>query len=219
MRLGEIIKEGVRLKDNSNSKNQKSNTQISNNFLVLLIVAAILFSVIGTWISLTRLSPLTGYLGAQQGIVNVTVNSTVAFSFQNSLNYINFSRLNPNDKDNTEDGSPPPINITNDGNSIINISVSAATLYQSAALATFYYQAACGNTTFDGNCSKKSNTTLPTYTNLLGNSFVIIAYLDFDSSNDTNSFHVNTSVPPNEPAGQRESILTFTATCTNHCLP
>ena len=218
MRLGEIIKEGVRLKDNSNSKNQKSNTQISNNFLVLLIVAAILFSVIGTWISLTRLSPLTGFLGATQAVVNVTVNSTVTFTI--SPNSTNFSRLNPNDKDDTTDGSPAPMNITNNGNSIINISVSAGdALYDSAALGTFYFQICCANSTFDGNVSLKSNTTCPSYVNVVSSSFVICPYLDFDNSNDTNVININTSVPSAEPAGLKESILTFTATCTNHCLP
>jgi len=180
---------------------------------VILISLSIIFSVISTWITLTRISPLTGFLGASQGIVNVTVNGTLSFTINPQS--VNFSRLNPNDNDNTTDLNPLPFNVTNDGNSLLNISLSSAQLFQSAALGTFYFQVGCGNTTVEGNCSSRSNTTAPSqFTNVLSNSFVVIPYLDFEDSNDTNYIHVNVGIPAGEPAGLREAILTFTGVVT-----
>ena len=188
---------------------RKNPKQVSNNFLVVLILASILFSVVGTWISLSKLSPLTG-LVSSPGLVNVTVNRSLAFTLTPTS--VNFTGLTQGDSDNTTDLTPKPFNLTNDGNVLINISIAVTTLWQTAASPTALFQCRCGNTTVDGNCSM---LVFPSFNDSFRNcptaTTVFIPFLDWDNSNDTNYLHINVTVPSGEPGGFRESTITFTA--------
>ena len=200
-------------KKNNKKSNEKVN-QISNNFLVVLILASILFSVVGTWISLTRLSPLTGYT---TGLVNVTVNRTLTFTL--TPRYVNFTGLNPSDGDNTTDLAPLPFNVTNDGNVLINVSIAVTDLFLTSAAPSAFFQCRCGNTTTDGNCSRLVFPSFNTsFRNCPTSAAVFLPFLDYDSSNDTNYLHINVTVPSAEPGGFRESTVTFTAADANPSL-
>lgn len=203
------------MKTNTRSQEKRKNSkQVSNNFLVVLILASILFSVVGTWISLSKLSPLTG-LVSSPGYVNVTVNRSLAFTLIPTS--VNFTGLGNSDGDNTTDLTPKPFNLTNDGNVLINISIAVTSLWQTAASPTALFGCRCGNTTVDGNCSQTGiwPTFNDTFRNCPTSATVFIGFLDWDNSNDTNYLHINVTVPSGEPGGFRESTITFTAADAN----
>ncbi|HLC74130.1 MAG TPA: hypothetical protein VJH20_05855 [Candidatus Nanoarchaeia archaeon] len=197
------------MKTNIRSQEKRKNPkQVSNNFLVVLILASILFSVVGTWISLSKLSPLTG-LVSSPGLVNVTVNRSLAFTLTPTS--VNFTGLGNNDADNTTDLTPKPFNLTNDGNVLINISIAVTSLWLTAGSPTALFQCRCGNTTVDGNCSQVVFPSIINFTNCPTSATVFIPFLDWADGNDTNYLHVNVTVPSGEPGGFRESTITFTA--------
>lgn len=216
-----------KLKASSNkemAKLEREDSQVSNNFLIVLILATIMFSVIGTWISLTKLSPLTGLVPAPGiGLVNVTINSSVSFSLNPQS--VNFTGLNPGGSDNTIDLNPPPFNITNDGSVLINITVKiGASLFTGTGSGqnTSTFQACCGNHTSDGLCAQNklnsptdNRSTLcsdsTTFLNLSTTAIKYIAFQDFADNNDTRLLHLNVTAPPDEPTGQKDATLTFTA--------
>ncbi|MBS3149741.1 hypothetical protein J4455_03575 [Candidatus Woesearchaeota archaeon] len=203
---------------NKTSKEKNVNNQVSNNFLIVLILATIIFSTIGTWISLSKLSPLTGLVPAPGiGLVNVTVNASLAFSI--TPQSVNFTpAMNPGDIDGTTDLTPLPFNVTNDGTVVINVTVKeAASMFTGCSQNTSCLQYACGNTTINGNCSGNHCTTgknvpcLPNLWNVSTTAQQAISFLDFASANDTVYVHINVTVPLNEPSGAKTATLTFQA--------
>lgn len=206
---------------NKNAKDNKNNNQVSNNFLVVLILATILFSTIGTWISLSRLGPLTGLaLSPGTGQVNVTVNATLSFTL--APESVNFTSMNPGDSNDTTDFAPPPFNVTNTGTVLINISVkTSASLFLNASENSSSFTGCCGNTTgsLDGVCASNyistptdnKSTNCNNFFNISTTNIRWSAFHDYADTNDTRLFHLNVTVPASEPVGARLVTLTFTA--------
>jgi hypothetical protein len=189
---------------------------ISNNVLVVLIGITILVSIIGSWISINKLSPLTGYATTIYGSVNVTINCTAGISFNtvgNSGVAVNFTAAAPGESRLTttpSDITKGPFNITNDGTSLINISVSSTALFESPlanSLPNKYYS-------YNGTKSSSAPTcvvsTTP-WTQMSGTPTVAICRLNFTDGSDTGIIHINITVPPDEPSGARNATVTFTS--------
>ena len=103
--------------------------QVSNNTLLILITATIMVSIIGTWVTITRITPITG---AVTGTTNVSINATSGISLITSL--VNFTEATPGESRSTyraSDIKSGPFNISNDGTVFVNITMSATAIFTS----------------------------------------------------------------------------------------
>ena len=191
--------------------------QISNNVLIVLIGITILVSVIGAWISINKLSPLTGYATTIYGSVNVTVNCTAGISFVTSGTSggaVNFTAAAPGDvrlTTSATDITAGPFNFTNDGTSLINISVSSTSLFKSLLANTLpnkYYSFNGTKTSTAPTCNPTS--TLP-WTQMSTSALVAICRLNFSDGADSALVHINITIPPDEPSGAHNATVTFTS--------
>ena len=182
-----------------------SKNNLSNNTLALLIVMAIAISVVGTWISLSKITPLTGVV---VGAANVTISSSTGISLV--VDNVSFGGLPAGGFNDTTDNSPPPFRLRNDGNVAINISVVVSNLWSNASSPTTYYQGRCGNYTTELNCTSVNDTVA--FTNLPTSATKFIGNLLYAVANDELEFEINITVPDDEPVGYKNSTVTFTAT-------
>ncbi len=175
----------------------------------------------------------TQITGAATGVANVTVVSLVQITLVNDT--VTLGALQPGQQNSTFPpaqikGKPGPFVVNNSGNIDVNITISASQLFSTIAAASNYYMIRCGNasgqattdlpyTPWGANCSDASsigrvNMTInstgwaamplsapasPNYVNL-----------SFQTLNQI-FFHINITVPPAEPVGNKTSTVTFTA--------
>jgi hypothetical protein len=191
-------------------KKSKGNEQLSNNFLVVLLFFAIVVSIIGTWSSLNK---ITGYGPTDTGIVNVTVNSSISITLRDAnvgVSAVNFT-LNQGDTDDTEDGSPAPFNMTNDGAVQVNVTVNATTLFTELGDNHRYFQGKFSNVSSIGTgCNTTTDQDEVEFTNL-GFNLITIDKVDWGPDNDTCAFEINVSVTSNISSGEKTSTVTFSA--------
>ncbi len=214
--------------------------EISNNALVVLISATILITIIGTWVSINKISPITGFAPTTTtiyGQVNVTVNCTAGVSF--ARGNVNFTSAVPGDSRTSYTSSDldnsGPFNITNDGTSLINISVAGAALFTSSSAATlpnkfFSYNVThieVGAGKYIGNCSMTypHNGVLCNGTNsgppnaTCGFWRVMqstadsgaVCRLNFSDGSDSVFVHINITIPTDEIGGRKNATITFTS--------
>jgi parallel beta-helix repeat protein len=122
---------------------------------------------------------------------------------------VNFGTMLLNEENDTEDNAPPPLLIQNDGNVIADIIVTGTDLWQTKPNPSSYYQYKAGI-----NESNSFNETISTmtWTNMSStNAFVDIADLKYVDDSDTAEIELKIKVPPDEPAGLRNSTITITA--------
>jgi parallel beta-helix repeat protein len=122
---------------------------------------------------------------------------------------VNFGTMLPNEENDTEDNAPSPLLIQNDGNVIVDIIVTGTDLWQTKPNPSSYYQYKAGI-----NESNSFNETISTmtWTNMSStNTFVDIADLKYVDESDTAEVELKIKVPPDEPAGSRNSTITITA--------
>ncbi len=165
---------------------------------------AIAISVVGTWISLSKITPLTG---AATGATNVTISASTGISLV--VDNVSFGGLPAAGFNDTTDNSPPPFILRNDGNVYINISVAVSSLWSQAGSPTANFQGMCGNYTTEHNCTGVNNTI--TYTNLPTSATRFIGNLNYSAASDEIEFEINITVPTDEPSGYKNSTVTFTA--------
>lgn len=194
----------------SRKNRSRRNEGISNNYLVLLVFFAILVSIIGTW---TNLNKITGRGPTDTGIVNVTVNTTISITLRDAtvgVSSVNFT-LNQGESDDTNDTTPAPFNVTNDGAVQVNITVNATKLFTSGSWPSTNFQGRCSNSSAGGaagyNCT--GNSTQDYYQ--LGDEYLSMDLLDWTSGNDTGAFDIAVDVPSGEPGGEKQSTVTFSA--------
>lgn len=196
------------------------NKQISNNTLLILIISSVVVSVIGTWITIIKITPITG---AVTGTTNVTVNSTAGISLSTSL--VNFTESAPSESRTTyrtTDIRSGPFNITNDGTVLVNITMSATNpfsgtfsmpgskyLFNVSILSDYM-----GRQFF--NCSVGVNSTtsgagyeFAGYQYVKTSAQMIICNLNFTDGKDSALIHINITIPSDEAAGVKTSVVTF----------
>ena len=197
--------------------------QISNNVLLVLISATILVSVIGTWVTITKITPITG---AVTGTTNVTVNSTAGISLSTSL--VNFTESTPGESRTTyrtTDIRSGPFNITNDGTVLVNVTMSATNPFTSASFtlpgSKYLYNVSIladymGRQYF--NCTVGVNSTtggagydFASYLYVQSTAKHIICNLNFTDGKDSVLIHINITIPSDEAAGVKTSVVTFLA--------
>ncbi|MEK6974513.1 MAG: hypothetical protein AABW41_04740 [Nanoarchaeota archaeon] len=217
--------------------NNVQKRDISNNVLVVLIAVTIFISIVGTWISISKLSPLTGFAATTTtlyGQVNVSINCTAGIGF--ARGNVNFTSAMPGDARTTltaaDLDNSGPFNITNDGTGLINVSIAAANIWSSTQGGVpskfFSYNVThinAGAGIYKGNCSLSYPTGLfcaqsgagPNATCGLWRMFQssadsgAICRLNFTDGSDSVLVHVNITVPNDEPSGKKNATITFTA--------
>ncbi len=180
---------------------------VSNNALASLVVIAIIVAVAGIMVTLSAVTR-PALTGAATGTTNVSVAATATLYVVN--NNVDFGPLNVGDTANTTDGSPAPFEFRNDGNVDLNISVNATALWDSPNdVTSVYYQGQCRDK--DSNACGTDSTE--TFTNIkVGEAAVdLITNFPFQSSSDEVYFDINVTVPNEESAGAKGSVITFTA--------
>ncbi|MBI2040523.1 MAG: hypothetical protein HYT16_00290 [DPANN group archaeon] len=162
--------------------------------------------------------------GAPTGVTNVTVKSLVQITLVNDT--VDLGVLQPGQFNNSfiqVAGRPGPFVINNSGNIDVNISISATALFLTMENTT-NYQIRCGNasgatTPWGANCTDVRNSGTVNSTinstgwfNLNISAPIIPNYrnLSFQTINQI-FFHINVTIPPGEPIGNKTSTVTFTA--------
>ncbi len=196
--------------------------EISNNALFVLITLSIIVSLLGTWVSLSklRIPSITGFpiTPSTTGVANVTVNSTVSINCNMTNCNVFFQSQNPGDVNNTFDNAPLPFNITNDGSVRVNVTVrKSAALFQGTGGDTGAFQmnatCACGASRCCGNWTAiLAAGWYSNWTDITTSDKQIVDRLNFTDGSDSVRIEIRINVPSDEPSGTRSSTLTFTAT-------
>lgn len=188
--------------------------ELSTNALAMLLVIAILFSVGGTFVSLSKLraslGDITGAATSGTGTVSSTITNTTAITIHQSP--VAFGNLASGALDDTTDSSPVPFQINNTGNVPINVTVNASALFTASSVNASSYRFSCGAD--EGpNCptgSATSQTNMPTANDTLLNRTAIYD-LPVANGNDSREVEIYVSVPVDEPGGAKSSTVTFQA--------
>lgn len=201
--------------------------EISNSTLALMVVAAILVSVVGSFISVSKLNQVVpvGFATTDTGYANLSVPATAGI-------ILNDERINLNTIANGDTNASYNVNdywlLNNNGG--VNVSVELYGQQQggtgknymgrgpftdistvsgclSGALPHTCFKVNC-NTTESGYC----NTAWESLGNESGAGTKLLQNFDSGASDDA-WFGVNVTVPVNEQAGQKEQTVTFFAEC------
>jgi hypothetical protein len=181
---------------------------ISNKALAELVLLAVVVSLAGTTITLSKLSASTGGVVGQ---AKVNVTAVVAISLP--VNTVDFGAVFQGSGDNTTDGSPAPLQIQNDGGVFVNVSASGTVLFSGTGggdnTATFQWKARENGAEPNAFNLTNSVTSFRNVTvSTVGN---FVSRLNFSDTADTALVDVLIAVPFDESIGQKTSNLTFTA--------
>jgi len=203
--------------------------EVSNNILLFLAILAIGISVFGIYTTITNMGPtLIG--GAAIGTANVTIQTATTITI-NPAN-INFTQSTQgqlkNSSENTDVSATCSdflcgINITNDGNVLIDVQLTVPdNMFDSlSANATSMMCRVCNNTLCGNNFNKgtgattySTNTTYINCTSSAGNVGGDTAFIDalnYTNQYDNAYVDVQIIVPDDEPIGLKGAVLSFTA--------
>ncbi|QQG38601.1 MAG: hypothetical protein HYS32_03265 [Candidatus Woesearchaeota archaeon] len=139
-----------------------------------------------------------------------TFNITSVTTITLTTDLVAFGNLTIDENNNTEDNSPLPFTIRNDGNVRLNITIYATDLFTSSTNPTSKYQFKINEST-EGVCWASGTQT--SWTNFPNNitSSIAIAYFNYTDINDTAQIEVNITVPSSEQTGDKNSIITYIA--------
>jgi len=141
---------------------------------------------------------------------NISIISLVEINLTNRA--INFGIMNQFESNDTSDDNPLPFKLQNIGNALVNVTVQASSLWQSAPSPTEYLKYKAANRTNPNAFNFASSITGFTIIPLEGNPEMCIAELNYSDGNDIADIDIYVEVPPNEYASaNRHSNITFTA--------
>ncbi len=162
--------------------------------------------------------------GAPTGVTYVNVTSLVQITMVNDT--VAMGRLQPGGSNNTltsVNAMPGPFVINNSGNVDVNLTISASTLFPSAASASRFYQIRCANassasTPWGANCtdvalSGRLNSSINSsgWQNMPLSAPSVPNYYNLSYRLPQIFFHINVTVPAGEPPANLTSTVTFTA--------
>lgn len=137
-------------------------------------------------------------------IVNISALQAISLP----VNTIDFGSMTVLQSNDTSDDSPLPFVIQNDGNSILNINVSATDLWNSVTGANIYYRYKIDNVSGELNAFNWSGSQT-TFTNTPISQQFAISRLNYTNIKDSAETDIYVQVPPNEPPTIRNSTFTF----------
>ena len=189
--------------------------EMSNSTLALMVVAAILVSIIGSFISLTKLSEIgaTGYASSGTGLANLSVPSTVDITVVDQL--IELGTVEQGQANDSDQADIQDFWLVNNTGSV-NVSLRIRDTSQNAegagdgtngftgttgcaATDTCFY-IKCNSTQSGYDCNDTYYTTETAY----GRYYIYDLSSDAADAGPQAVFGVNISVPDNEQAGNKE---------------
>ena len=185
---------------------------INYELLAVVIISIItILALINAVILNVPAQPITGFV---TGTVFVNISCTVTVTMVN--NNVSFGLQAASTSNDTVDNIPLPFYIRNDGNVMINITMTAnSSIFNDAfQTASPYFQANCGNVTLERNCTSGDTSgwfnipITPTTTQVLTN-------LQSGDTVDEAEVDINITVPSNTSAGGKSAQITFTGIDTS----
>jgi len=189
------------------------------NYELLAVIIVSIITIIALFNAVILNMPASPITGFATGTVYVNVSCTTAVTMMN--NNVSFIYMAAETTNDTTDNIPLPFRIRNDGNVVVNISITANnSLFSENPNPTIYFTAACGNSTTAGvaehNCTQALRE-IGWFSIPLGEpgSNAIIANLEFNATIDEAEIDINVTVPAGTAPGGKSSVLTFTGTDTS----
>jgi hypothetical protein len=219
--------------------------EISNKTLAVLLVGAIVVSLMGTLISLQRLSDLsprggqiTGFATTNAtGTVQVTVNTGASLAVRRNINFgsvtpnstgfnISSDFNGPESNDCSTVGACSGLEIENDGNARINLTMNSSSnasdlIGGTNPIMSFYV--ANGNSSAtgassrpDSSCTNINSTLNVPWQNFQKNTNYVLCYSNnglggmwFNESNDTMTVEFNLTIPNDAAEGAKTATIMF----------
>ena len=191
----------------------------------LVALAVVLAIIAGAAVNLVSLHgvPITGNAA---GFVYVNVSCTTSITLVN--NTLTFGSMATGTTNDTTDTFPPPFYVRNDGNVEVNISIRATSLFSASnPNPTSFFTFRCGNVSTEFNCTCPAgyNTSQCTTFDQLNGSQLQWARITLNSTtaalaarnlsyidtNDEVEIEINVSIPGNESAGGKSSVVSIEA--------
>jgi hypothetical protein len=227
---------------------------LSNKSLALLLFASVVISLLGTFVVLNKIGTSDTYTGlatSGTGIVNLSVSSTLSITTADA-NLVNFGACSINETGpvifnsfNTENTSqyctgttnlPNNISVRNDGNVVVNVSISSSVCGAGAMNTSNQYNASCtflnntntaaasngffqynisnyGRGSYTGGCGTVNGTATWSWWNITQGGFAYHACTNLATAPLANSFIANfrLRVPAGLATGVQTATITFTA--------
>ncbi|MBN1386793.1 hypothetical protein JW968_07550 [Candidatus Woesearchaeota archaeon] len=144
---------------------------------------------------------------------NFTIEPTIIIE-QVDTN-VSFGEAETGETNDTEDNSPTPFQIRNEGNVHINLSIYALdSLWDAVEINTSHFQYKAGNTSETGSFNWSHTRTATEWTNIPGYNSTTWTYiagqLGYRPEEDEVETEIRVWVPGGEPPGNKSSILVFT---------
>ena len=139
-----------------------------------------------------------------------TLNISALLAVSLPVNGIEFGSMTILQQNGTEDDSPSPFIIQNDGNSLLNINASSEGIWNSVAAPNEYYKFKIDNVTGETNAFNWSGS-VTNYTNFPVTPMLAVNRLNYTDTRDSVETDIFVQVPPNEPPSFRNSTATFVA--------
>jgi hypothetical protein len=144
--------------------------------------------------------------------LNASLSSVVSLSISQSELY--FGTMNPGDTDNTSNDDPVPFNLTNDGNCMNDVNITATSLWTTAASPTDYYRFKADNTSsIATNLNVNWSNSTTGWSQMPTASTKFLDYFNWSNATvtaDTIEFDVAVEVPMDESSGNKSSTITIT---------
>jgi len=140
----------------------------------------------------------------------INISALIEISLPNSS--VEFGQINFQGSNDTTDDSPSPFVIQNDGNSFVNVTVEATSLWNTVVNPTEYYEFKADNVSSEnGAFNWLGSITAFTSVPLTGSAQLFLAELNYTNVTDSAEIDISIAVPPNEGSDVRSSVVTFTA--------
>ncbi len=205
--------------------------EISNNVLAALVLVAMAASLTATMTIMSKfpgVSPITGMAQTQgQGIANVTLAAEANIKLL--VDYVDFVTISTLEINDTQDNSPPPFLVMNNGSAYINVSVAE----DSGALfwdvrddyceSCFQFNASSNGSTFytsyNGTAWKDFSPSQNAEVAGFGSLFTDPPNLVFNFSNLDNQQYMEVDIriqaPSGEPSGYKVGTVLFKASTSS----
>lgn len=134
---------------------------------------------------------------------NFTIASVIGINF--TVNATEFGSMNNTDKNDTSDGKPPPFTVENTGNVDANVTLKANDgLFTSVALGTLYFQYKARLNEAGAYNPVESQES---YANVTAAYTTLFGDLNYEGDRDSAYVDINITVPNDEVAGYKSSIV------------
>jgi hypothetical protein len=149
--------------------------------------------------------------GAWSDVWNFSVSTNVSITLY--VDSVDFDIILPGTSNDTEDESPEPFKLRNDGNCFIDINISSTDLlWDTQASPSGYFMYKADNVTGElGSLNWSSENTTKSWTPIPLSNSSVISYMNYSDASDEAEIEIYIEVPESERAGTKTSTLQFTA--------